>query len=83
MTVKISKVSDFGTFEIFFYLFTKPFHEFELLPGAAQLYLIFNQRPFFKTHVSTIDKINVSVSIAMIKILGILGLPQLVTWDKL
>ena len=36
MTVKISKVSDFGTSEIFFYLFTKPFHEFELLPGVAE-----------------------------------------------
>ena len=34
--VKSTKVSDFGTSEIFFYPFTKPFKEFELLHGAAK-----------------------------------------------
>ena len=34
--VKKPKVSDFGTSDRFFYQFTKPFHKFELLPGAVQ-----------------------------------------------
>ena len=36
MMVKISKVYDFGISERFFYLFTKSFQKFELLPGVAE-----------------------------------------------
>ena len=36
MFVKKTNVSDFGTSERFLCQFPKPFHEFELLPGAAQ-----------------------------------------------
>jgi len=47
-----------------FYELTKPFQEFELLPGAAQWKLLFNQEPFFKTNMPAIDKI-IPVSIAL------------------
>ena len=59
----------FGTSERFFYQFTKPFQEFELLPGAAEWYMAFDPGLFFKTDTSwfftfTIDKI-IHVSIAL------------------